>query len=88
MTKQQKQNNLLTCLQVACEQVPEVRVYFDYDKATDIYQKKVYLYSSDRAVTTFQKTLEILNCGFDVVESIDYINEYGICEICLKKEGK
>ena len=84
MTKKEKQNRLLTCLQVACEQVPEVRVYFNYDVTTDIYEGRIVLYAHDRAVSTFEKTLRILNCGYDEVESITYIYEYSICEITLK----
>ena len=84
MTKKQKQNNLLTCLQVACDRVPEVRVYFNYNENTDVYEGRVTLYANDRAVSTFEKTLQILNCGFDEVESVHYIYEYSICEITLK----
>ena len=84
MTKQEKQNRLLTCLQVACDRVPEVRVYFNYDQTSDIYEGRITLYASDRAVTTFEKTLKILNCGCNEVESIHYIYEYSICEITLK----
>lgn len=83
MTKE-KQNHLLTCLQVACENVPEVRVYFNYNKETDVYEGRVTLYANERAVSTFQKTLDILNCGCDEVESVKYVYEYSICEITLK----
>lgn len=84
MTKQEKQIKVLKCLQDACDQVPEVRVYY---KDIDFYEKKVTLYATDRAVTTFKKISMILKSGCDEVESINYIyvDDYSdICEVTLK----
>lgn len=84
MTKQEKQTIVLQHLRAACDEVPEVRVYYNYNKDTDTYGNRVTFYASDRAVTTFEKTLTILNSLCDEVESINYIYEYGICEVILK----
>lgn len=87
MNKTQKQlrNNLLTAIQVACDLVPEVRVYLGYDRDTDMYAKRITFYSSDRAVTTFQKTLELINSEYTEIEGINYLYQYSICEITLKR---
>lgn len=84
MIKQENRAKVLKCLRDACDEVPEVRVYLNYNKDTDTYEDKVTLYATDRAVTIFEKTYKILESGCDEVESINYIYEYGICEVTLK----
>lgn len=83
MTKQNR-NNLLTALQVACEEVNEVRVYTEIPNMDRVYEPCVYFYSTDRAVTTFEKTLKLLNSGVKGLYEIKYIYEYNMCEICVR----
>lgn len=83
MTKQNR-NNLLTALQVACEEVSEVRVYTEIPNMDRIYEPYVYLYSTDGPATVFKKTLKLLNSGVKGLYEIKYIREYNMCEICVR----
>lgn len=83
MTKQ-NQNNLLSALQIACEQFNEVRVFTETLGLSGVYAHYVSFYTTDRAVTTFEKTLHLLNSGVKGLYEVEIEHYNKVCKLYVK----